>query len=98
VKTKPDSMIEKFKAFVRQPYAWPGGYPLFALFNTGDYCCKNCAKSKYKTIMSELRADDDTGWEIIGVDVNWEDENLYCGVCNEKIESAYGEVDDNGEQ
>jgi hypothetical protein len=31
MKTKPDSGIEQLKAFIRQPYAWPGGYPLYAV-------------------------------------------------------------------
>ena len=33
MKTKPDSMVEKVKTFIRQPYAWPGGYPLYAIAN-----------------------------------------------------------------
>jgi predicted amidophosphoribosyltransferase len=28
-------------------------------------------------------------WEVIGSDVNWEDADLFCDHCGEKIESAY---------
>ena len=90
MKTKPDSMIEKVKAFIRMPYAWPGGYPLFAWFNDGDVCCKECAKSEFRQIIADTKADDNCGWNIKGVDVNWEQPDLYCAHCDQPIESAYG--------
>lgn len=93
MKTKPDSMVEKVKSFIRQPYAWPGGYPLYALMSDGEAICKHCAKSDYPLILSSTKDDDKRGWTVMAVDVNWEDNELYCSHCGEQIESAYGEPD-----
>lgn len=81
----------EFKNFVRQPYAWPGGYPMFALMNDGEAVCKDCAKSEAKIIIRSTRDDSKDGWTCAGVDVNWEDETLTCAHCGKPIESAYGE-------
>jgi len=80
-------------------FAWPGGYPIFYLardgwrdgdtnildFNPHDrtvfVCCYKCAQNV-------------TEWPdfiIVGQQINYEDEDLYCEACDEKIESAYGE-------
>ncbi len=70
-------------------YAWPGGYPLFYItIDYGILCPKCCNENK------DLLSDEyDPQWYVIAYEVNWEDENMYCDHCNEKIESAYG--DDN---
>lgn len=91
MKTKPDSMVEKVKAFIRMPYAWPGGYPLYAITSDGAALCKTCGKKHAKTLIDETRQNCKTGWQIVGVDVNWEDSSLTCDNCSQPIESAYGE-------
>lgn len=91
MKTKPDSMVEKLKEFIRQPYAWPGGYPLFLITADGGTLCKNCGKRHAKTLISETVFAANTGWHIKAVDVNWEDSGLTCDNCEKPIESAYGE-------
>jgi hypothetical protein len=73
---------------VSQPYAWPGGYPLFAVTSDGGCLCSKCCKTEAKQIGSTCGND---GWQIVAIDVNWEDENLPCDHCGELIESAYGE-------
>ena len=96
MKSKPDSMVEKVKAFIRMPYAWPGAYPLYAITADGAALCKTCGKKHAKTLIDETRQKCNTGWQIVGVDVNWEDSSLTCDNCNQPIESAYGdeEVDE----
>jgi hypothetical protein len=91
MKTKPDSAIEHFKSFVRMPYAWPGGYPLFAVCNDGGCLCKSCAKKNARLILQDTRDSTRSGWQIAGIDANWEDPALYCDNCNARIESAYAE-------
>ena len=88
MKTNPNSIVEGLKNFIRQPYVWPGGYPLFAVTNDGECLCKSCVKKEYKTILSATKDNDNSGWRIVGVDVNWECE-MYCAHCGEQIESAY---------
>jgi hypothetical protein len=65
-----------------ESYAWPGAYPLYYLADADlATCCVKCAKD-VKEWPSTL---------IISSEVNWEDSNLYCEFCNERIESAYAE-------
>ena len=60
-------------------WAWPGGYPLYYLDNENNVLCPACAsKDGYES-------------EPVACDVNWEDPDLYCDDCGERIESAYAE-------
>lgn len=72
-----------------QAYAWPGGYPIYYLCADSEAVCPDCAncpEAKAETI----NPTGDKQWQIIGADINWEDNNLLCANCNRKIESAYG--------
>jgi len=67
-------------------YAWPGGYPLFYITKDGGVLCPKCVNENL-----ELVEGDDPQWRIVAYDINYEDTELYCDNCNEKIESAYGD-------
>ena len=69
------------------PYAWPGGYPRFAITDDGACLCKTCCTTEVDTIAGSYPGD---GWHVIASDINWGDTSLYCGHCNSTIESAYG--------
>jgi hypothetical protein len=75
---------------VESPYAWPGGYPMFAITSDGGALCHKCCKTEARSIGSTYGSD---GWAITALDVNWEDPGLYCDHCSERIESAYAEPD-----
>ncbi len=84
------------KRTIRQPFAWPGGYPLFAIMDDGGSLCVKCLKSEFvliarSTIQSHNHAWPVDGWSAHGIDINWEDPDLYCDHCNRRIESAYAE-------
>ena len=81
----------QFKQFIRQPYVWPGGYPLFAIMDDGGTICRHCAKENAKQIIRSTRDGARDSWQCEAVDVNWEDVDLYCDHCGKPIESAYGE-------
>lgn len=85
------------KDFIRNKYAWPGGYPLYAIAADCAAICHTCCKSNAKQIISNTRGTEsmctDKEWRIVAVDVNYEDASLYCANCNGLIESAYGEVE-----
>lgn len=66
-----------------------GGYPKFWLMDDGDCLCHACAKSECFAIGRSIRDNAHDGWKVEAVDVNWESE-MWCGNCNETIESAYG--------
>lgn len=95
MKSQTTSTVEQLKNFIRQPYAWPGGYPQYLICADGGALCKTCATKEYKLILSDTRAVDlRSGWCIAGVDVNWEAVDLTCDHCGQLIESAYGETNE----
>ena len=63
-------------------FAWPGGYPLFYLDRENSVLCVDCAR-KSDT------ADEIDGFKPVAVDVNWEDDSLFCDNCSKQIEAAY---------
>ena len=76
--------------FIRSPYAWPGGYPLFAVTSDGASLCHKCCKDNYRQIRESMRDHSSDGWRVDAVDVNWEDADMLCDDCGNVIESAYG--------
>lgn len=83
----------KAKAWLRQlkhGYTDMGGYPLFAVREDSHVLCPKCCTKEAKLIM-RAGQDRDKQWQLAGVDVNWEDAELFCDHCNKRIESAYAE-------
>lgn len=70
------------------PYAWPGGYPLFAVTSDGAALCKRCCAAEREAIGTTTGSD---GWCVVAVAANWEDPALFCDHCSDRIESAYAE-------
>lgn len=70
----------------RNPYAWPGGYPRYAIADDGAPICRTCAATERESIGTTTGSD---GWCLIAIDINWEDAHLFCSHCNQQIEAAY---------
>jgi hypothetical protein len=66
-------------------FAWPGGYPLAYITTGDDVVCPKCANAIEEKDEDELPR---TAF------VNWEDDELFCAACQEKIPSAYATQDD----
>lgn len=75
-------------------YAWPGGYPLYYMTADCGVLCPLCVDAEAEVI-AEADATNDEQWRLIAADVNWEDPRLYCDHCDERIESAYAEPNEN---
>ena len=73
---------------VTQRYAWPGGYPLFAVTKAAAALCPDCVENERDLIMG---SEYDPQWQLISVEINWEDAHLTCSHCDALIPSAYGE-------
>lgn len=71
-------------------YAWPGGYPLFYITKDAGALCPKCVNENLE-LLSDI---DDPQWYIVGCEINYEDDNMYCDHCGEQIESAYGSDSD----
>lgn len=69
-------------------WAWPGGYQVLYVDEWGDIVCPECANKK--------DADPDTepkNKPVYG-EVYYEGPDFECVWCNKRIESAYGDPDD----
>ena len=86
--TTASQSLRKADQLAASPYAWPGGYPMFALLNDGACLCKDCAKSERESIGTTTGSD---GWTISTLAINWENSELNCDNCGNLIESAYGQ-------
>jgi hypothetical protein len=73
---------------IASPYAWPGGYPMFAVTRDGAALCPHCCQTEHRNIGFTYGTD---GWAVEGLDINWEDPELHCDHCGNRIESAYAE-------
>ena len=69
--------------------AWPGGYPIFYLTDDGECMCPQCVKDNLEQIKESTESQAQDGWQIVGHDINYEDQEMYCCNCYEKIDPAY---------
>ena len=83
-----DSKDGNFRA-----YAWPGGYPIFYLCEDNGVLCPDCVNSNVKHIVDATIARDDKQWALAASDANWEDAEMSCDNCGQRIPSAYAEDD-----
>ena len=83
--------LSDLKSLAREPYAWPGGYPRFAVMTDGEALCVACVRGNYRQVYRDTRDNSRSGWAFAGSQINWEDHDLICAHCNKPIESAYGD-------
>lgn len=87
--------VSDYRTAVRQgAYAWPGGYPRFWICDDGGCMCWRCAaRLERRAVLEAIRDRDRNGFQVVAVDINWEDPVLTCEHCGGRIESAYAEDD-----
>jgi hypothetical protein len=84
--------ISDFRSAMRHgPYAWPGGYPCYFVTSDGAALSFEAARKERRNILESIAHRLNDGWRVTGLDVNYEDDQLYCDHTNERIPSAYGE-------
>lgn len=86
--------IESLKRFIRQPYAWPGGYPCAMLMADGEVIDSQSARENYRIIRRAMRDGFDRQWIPESVFIHWEGLPLVCAHSGRFIESAYGGDDE----
>lgn len=89
--TQQGQIIIDIKQAIREPYAWPGGYPLYVDMYDGGCLCVACGKEELYRIATATAQKFSDGWRAAGVCINWEDTTLICDHCAVAIDSAYGE-------
>ena len=73
-------------------YAWPGGYPVYAVMADGEALCPRCVRESVRLILAATHTLEPASWDdwrLAGAQVNWEDSDLYCAHCGNPIEAAY---------
>ena len=80
-------------------YAWPGAYPIYYLCADNGVLCPQCANNESAVREAEEHPDYPgyDQWRIVAGDINWEDSDLTCDNCNQRIESAYGDQESGAE-
>lgn len=71
---------------VKQPYAWPGGYPCYAITDDAAVLCHHCCQRERLWIGTTSGSD---GWCIKHLEINWENQSLHCDHCSFHIQPAY---------
>jgi hypothetical protein len=73
------------------------GYPLFYVWQ-GEAFCADCVNENVQSDVDSGLHPDDCEWlgneEIGGGAVNWENPDLYCCQCSERLPSAYAEPEE----
>jgi hypothetical protein len=91
--------IGDFRRAVRMGTYADGGYPLCFLMHDSASICPACAKKERREMLEAIR-DHQTrqcyhfGWLPRAIEVNWEDGDLWCDHCHERIPSAYAEPEE----
>jgi hypothetical protein len=87
--------ISDFRRAMRAgPWAWPGGYPVYFVTADGAALSFKAARDNRRKILGAIAEDNrGGGWRIVAADLALEGP-LYCDATGEKIETAYGDVED----
>jgi len=75
--------MQDIKDAIRNPFAWPGGYPKTAICNDGGLLCPDCLKFNYKSVVYDTLNGLNSGWRVSAIDIIWEGGNNcdHCGAC-----------------
>jgi hypothetical protein len=84
--------IEQVKRAIRQPYACPGGYPVYVVMADGELLCADCAKAEFRQIIRDTRWKSGC-WAATGAEILWEapeDVMPNCCHCHKPLNPTYG--------
>lgn len=77
------------RAAIRNPYAWPGGYALFAITSDGACLCMTCCRKEYRLISDSVRNKSNDGWRITAFDCTANvDEVPDCDHCSKPADGS----------
>lgn len=88
------NILTQVKQAIREPYAWPGGYPVYTVMADGELLCADCARQNYRQIVGDTLARFGGSWRAAGAGVKWEGPVEHCCNCGKDLDSAYGNPDE----
>ena len=86
-------IIGQVKRAIREPYAWPGGYPIYTVMSDGELLCPECARENFRQIVADTNARYGGSWRAAGADIKYEGPDEQCAHCSKPLPSAYGDPD-----
>jgi hypothetical protein len=85
------STVSDFRRAVRfGPYAWPGGYDIFAITSDGGVLCAKCMNAERRLIIDSIATKRNDGWQVaaIGTTADTDDE-VRCDHCNTVLQEEW---------
>lgn len=78
------------KKYVRNVYAWPGGYEVYAITSDGGCLCMACVRANWRSVVwSRLHRVSD-GWQVVAVECDSNlDSAVFCDRCGKAIGPAW---------
>lgn len=88
--------VADFRRAVRMgPYAWPGGYDVFAITSDGATLCAECMTTERRLIVDAIARKDNSGWRVLAVDCTANtDDNVTCDNCYTVVQRGWKEDDE----
>lgn len=83
--------VNDLRIAARHTFVWPGGYPTYFVTNDGAALCHHCVSKERRNILDSVHHKQNDGWRVVCLDINYEDPQLFCDHCDDRIESAYAE-------
>lgn len=74
--------------------AWPGRLPMFMITDDGGCLHFDCVRDELRNVLWSIKSECSDGWRVVACDINYEDGEMICAHCGERIESAYGEEEE----
>ncbi len=76
-------------------YTELGGYPTYFVTADGAVLSHDAVKEQIEQIKEAITEEDTRGgWRVMGVEINFEDPDLFCEHTNKRIPSAYAEPEE----
>lgn len=84
--------VADFKATLRAgEYAWPGAYQMYFITSDGAALSFDSATKHASQVIWDIQNGCDGGWRVIGADINYENNDLYCEHSGQKIPPSYAD-------
>mgnify|MGYP000673876777 CR=1 FL=1 len=83
-----DSLSDYRRAVRIGPYAWPGGYDVFAITSDGGTLCHDCYATNERTnVVWSIANKCNDGWRVVAVDATCNvDGEVRCDHCNRIVQ------------
>ena len=86
MKTSNRDLINSIKSAIRQPFAWPGGYPISLITSDCAAICPSCARKHWRSVLDATRNSLRDGWQVTAATILWEGDN-HCDHCNANLDA-----------